>query len=86
MNFIKIKDLFERDNVECPEWLDTYLEDDWMNSIYSFKDNVHTWHLQDPLKNLLISFNGNEYTFQGFDDDGNVIMEEIRDEMNVLVT
>lgn len=81
-----IKDLFERDNVPCPEWLDDYLEDEWMDSIYSFEDNVHKWQLQDSLKNLLISFDENEYRFQGFDDEGNVIMEEVRDGMNVLMT
>ena len=86
MDFIKVKDLFARDNVECPEWLDVYLEDDWMDSIYAFEDNVHKWQLQDSLKNLLISFDENEYRFQGFDDEGNVIMEEVRDGMNVLMT
>lgn len=86
MDFIKVKDLFARDNVECPEWLDDYLEDDWMNSIYSFKDNVHKWHLQDPFKNVLISFDGNEYMFQGFDDEGNVIMEHIITPEYVLMT
>ncbi len=81
-----VKDLFERDNVDCPEWLDSYLEDDWMNSIYSFEDNVHKWHLQDPFKNVVISFDGKEYRFQAFDDEGNVIVERIDDGMTVLMT
>ncbi len=50
-----IKDLFERDNVPCPEWLDDYLEDEWMDSVYSFEDNVHYWKLHNPLKNVVIS-------------------------------
>ena len=52
MDFIKIKDLFARDNVECPKWLDAYLDDDWMDSIYSFEDNVHKWQLQGSLNYL----------------------------------
>ena len=82
-----IKDLFERDNVPCPEWLDDYLEDEWMDSVYSFEDNVHYWKLHNPLKNVVISFDGEEYRFRGFDDSGEVMfMEQVITEEGELIT
>lgn len=81
------KDLFERDNVECPGWLNDYLDDDWMDSVYSFEDNVHYWKLHTPLKNVVISFDGEEYCFRGFDDNGEVmIMEQVITEIGERIT
>ena len=64
-------ELFDKDNILCPEWLsDKFLEDDWEDSTYSFKDNFHTWSLENPFGKSRICFNGDEYHFQACDDNG----------------
>ena len=67
---ISILDLFNKDDVLCPEWLSYLrLEDDWLDSTYSFEKGVHTWNLETPFKNVRITFDGLEYKFYGIIND-----------------
>lgn len=57
-------DLFDKDNILCPEWLtDEYLEEDWNDSIYSYEENKHTWTLKNEIFNNKITFDGEECIF-----------------------
>lgn len=78
---ISIIDLFDRDNILCPDWLSYLkLEDDWQDSIYSYEEGKHTWNLQTPLKNVRITFDGNEYNFYGIIDGDLIRIETITEE------
>ena len=71
-------DLFDRDNISCPEWLsNVYLEDEWLESVYSFEEGNHTWNLETPIKNVRITFNGDEYNFYGVKDGELIRIETI---------
>ena len=75
---ISIIDLFDRDNILCPEWLSTeYLEDDWKDSTYSFENGFHTWSLKTSFKNVRICFNGEEYHFRAYDENGELMMDNV---------
>ena len=71
-------DLFQRDGVDCPEWLKRVLiENYWINSTYSYEDETHKWSFKNQTINLLIAFNGEEYVFNAFDKSDNIIFEKI---------
>ena len=75
---ISIIDLFDKDNILCPEWLSNeYLEDDWKDSTYSFEDGKHTWNLETPFKKVRITFDGEEYQFLYFNEIGELTPIEI---------
>ena len=83
--FILLKELFERDNVSFPEWLShERLEEDWKDSIYSFERNKHVWSLKTPFKDVCITFDGNEYHFIAFDEDGSVMFDNVTTEEYVI--
>ena len=83
--FILLKELFERDNVPFPEWLSyEHLEEDWKDSKYSFERNKHIWSLKTPLKDVRITFDGNEYHFIAFDEDGNVMFDNVTTDEYVI--
>ena len=64
-------ELFDRDNILCPEWLTKeFLEDDWQDATYSYQEGYHTWSLDNIFGKLRICFNGNEYHFQALNEDG----------------
>ena len=64
-------DLFDRDNILCPDWLtEEYLDDDWQDSTYSFNNGYHTWTLEDIFGKSRICFNGDEYHFQALTEEG----------------
>lgn len=64
-------DLFDRDNILCPEWLtQEFLEDEWEDSSYSFHEGYHSWILETVFGTSRICFNGNEFHFQSLSDDG----------------
>ena len=68
-----LKELFEKDNVECPLWLsDYYITDDgW---VYSFEDGIHKWRFTDEARDMEIRFDGESYTLGAyFDNDFNVL-------------
>ena len=77
-------DLFDRDNILCPDWLSSkLLEDDWMDSVYSFEEGNHTWNLETSMKNVRITFNGDEYNFYMV-EDGNLFRIESITETHVI--
>lgn len=72
--FIDLKDLFERDNVKCPSFLENEeLMEELSNSEYSLENGIHTWKYKDAFRNIIISFDGETYNYLGFDEDGNEI-------------
>lgn len=78
---ISILDLFDKDNILCPDWLSyLQLEDDWMDSTYSYEDGKHTWNLQNDFKNVQITFDGKEYNFYVLEEDELSCLEIIRED------
>ena len=64
-----LKDLFEQYDIECQYWLEyELLEDNWKDSTYSFKDNVHAWRVKNSFQGLEITFDGVEYHFKSYND------------------
>ena len=79
-------ELFDRDNILLPEWLsDEYLDDNWVDSTYSFNEEYHTWTLNDPFGKLRICFNGEKYHFQALSDDGEWIPFKTITEDSILI-
>lgn len=75
---ILLKELFERDNVSFPEWLSCeYLDEDWKDSNYSFEKNKHVWSLKTLFKNVRITFDGKEYHFIAFDEEDNIMFDNV---------
>ena len=71
-------ELFDRDNILCPEWLSNeYIDDDWEESQYSFEDGKHIWRLKTPFKDVAITFDGNEYHFLAYDEEGELIFDNV---------
>lgn len=65
-----VHELFDKENINCPEWLsDELIDDYWQDAEYSLEDNVHKWTFKDELLNVLISFDGETYTFGAYFDD-----------------
>ena len=72
-----LKELFERDGVECPEWLSNeLLEDGWKESVYANRGRYHVWTLKNQLQNSRISFDGKKYHFKAFDEDEKILLFE----------
>ena len=71
-----LKELFEKFDVKCPNWLkNKQINDDWADGKYSNENNTHKWTLDNPFQNLIITFDGETYTFRGFDDEGLLLIE-----------
>ena len=71
---MKLKELFNRDNVPFPEWLeDEPLKWDWENSTYLKGENIHKWELHTPIGFQSITLEEDTYTFTGYDLDNNLI-------------
>ena len=78
---ITIIDLFDKDDILCPDWLSNVrLEDDWVESKYSFDNGVHTWNLETPFKKVRITFDGVEYNFYGIEDGELICLETITED------
>ena len=74
-------ELFDRDNILCPDWLSNqYLEDDWKDSTYSYEEGKHIWSLETPFKNVRITFDGTEYHFIAYDEEGEELFDNISTE------
>lgn len=68
---MKLKDLFDKENIICPEWLSNKMIDSyWENADYSLEDNVHKWIFKDELRNTMITFDGETYIFGAYSPDG----------------
>ena len=65
----RVIELFDRDNILCPEWLVYKLlpSEAWLNSIYSYEDGKHTWTLKTDMPgDAKITFDGEEYQLLGY--------------------
>lgn len=81
-----LKELFEKQGLTCPEWLDVILDQEWEDCEYSIKDDVHTWTVDNPFQHLKITWDGKEYRFEGFDDQGELIFTEVRNKETMMIT
>lgn len=71
-------DLFDRDNILCPEWLSNeYLEDDWMDSVYSYEEDKHTWSLKTPMKDVKITYDGSECHLLAYFENGELMADDV---------
>lgn len=76
-----LEELFEQYDVECPEWLkDIFLDDDWEESQYSKEDNTHKWTLKNPFKDVAITFDGTEYHLLAYDEEGELLFDNVTTE------
>ena len=72
-----LKELFEKDNVDFPEWLpNEYLKDEWKDAVYFKGENIHKWELTNPFGMNIITLTNNVYLFQGYDEDNQLIFEQ----------
>ena len=73
-----VEQLFKKHEVTCPEWLSMeLLDDEWNQSEYSIEGDTHKWTLVNPLQNLMITFDGNEYHFKAFTEDGKLLFDNV---------
>ena len=73
-----LKELFYKDNIDCPEWLSFDMIDDyWEDGNYSFEDNTHKWRFTDELRNVEIRFDGQTCTIGAYFDDEFFVFEII---------
>ena len=67
-----VKELFDKFNITCPNWLETEtIDDEFIDlSKYKFEDNTHKWLLKRNDEVTIITFNGKEYRYKAFDKNG----------------
>lgn len=85
---IEIKALFEKYEVICPDWLsEELLEDEWLDSEHLFDGGVHKWVLDEVMRYVVLSFDGEEYRMQALDESReHVIFEERITEEEHMIT
>lgn len=64
----RVIELFDRDNILCPEWLlSAIIGTAWVSdSVYSYEDGKHTWTLKRVGRYSVITFDGEKYQFLGY--------------------
>ena len=73
---MKLSELFQRNNVSFPDWLsDDILPDEWENAKYFKGEDSHRWELTILSEFNSISFDGETYLFQGYDENNQLIFE-----------
>lgn len=71
-----LSELFKLHNVEYPDWLThEFVEDDLINAYYTFEDGVHKWELHNPIKHIIICFEGNTLRRIGYNHNNEKISE-----------
>ena len=76
-----VKELFDKNNITCPQWLVTHIiDDEWIDSEYSFEKNFHKWIIKNKLKNAQITFDGKTFTLGAYFEDIFHILERITEE------
>ena len=84
---IDLKDLFERDKVKCPSFLENEkLMEELSNSEYSIENGIHTWKYKDDFRDIKITFDNETYIYLGFDEDGNEIYRKEINNENGFIT
>lgn len=75
---MKLSELFKKNNVPFPDWLpDDTISDEWGNAEYLKGDTTHRWELTILSEFNSISFDGETYTFQGYDEHNQLIFEKM---------
>lgn len=78
---IFVKDLFATQNILCPEWLSSIpLDDEWIDSSYSFEEGVHKWRYKDALKDVEISYDGMTYRDGVYRNEDFYLLSEITED------
>lgn len=74
-----LKDLFERDNVEYPDWLseDYLLDDEWGDAIYFKSDTIHKWELNSIMGLSIITLENKVCTFDSYNLDNELIFKKV---------
>ena len=73
-----LKELFDRDNVPFPEWLENEpLKGEWETSTYFKGDNIHKWELNTPVGFSTITLEDERCTFESYDLNNQLIFEKI---------
>lgn len=82
-----VKELFADYEVECPEWLShEVLQDNWDGCGHTVEDNVHKWTLITKLHNVLITFDGEEYSFKVFSRKGKLLFIKEINEDSIMMS
>ena len=75
---MKLSELFKRDDVPFPEWLeDEPLKWEWEDSTYLKGDKIHKWELNTPIGFQSITLEDDVYTFTGYNLNNNVVFEQV---------
>ena len=73
---MKLSELFKKNNVPFPDWLpDDIISDEWENAKYFKGENSHKWELTILSEFNSISFDGETYLFEGYDENNQLIFE-----------
>ena len=74
-----VKELFDKNNINSPEWLVIHIiNDEWINSEYSFEKNSHKWIIKNKLKNVQITFDGKIFTLRTYFENMFYILERVK--------
>ena len=75
---MKLHELFERDNVDFPEWLsDDLLKENWEDATYLQGENTHKWELTTIAGYKSITLEDEVYTAQVYDENNQLIFEKV---------
>lgn len=81
-----LEELFKQYDVECPEWLEgRFLDDEWEESQYSKEGITHKWTLKNIFQNASITFDGTEYHFIAYDEEGEELFDNVSTEEYEIV-
>ena len=74
-----LKDLFKRDNVDYPYWLDDdhYIHDEWEEAICFKSDSMVKWELTTIRGLDIISIEKGVFTFSSYNIDNELIFEKV---------
>ena len=91
MEFITMQKLFDNFGVDCPSWLsDDKIEDEWLNSDYTFENGEHKWEFQEfdmghLVRHLILRYDGKECSLSYF-VDGEFRLLNFWDEEGCFIT
>lgn len=76
---ITIQEFFDVYSVKCPDWMPEKLLDEyWFDCEYTYDSKVHEWVFKDEMRFLVMTFDGELFRLNGYDEEGErVIFEEI---------
>ena len=81
-----LKELFDGEKIACPEYLcEKIIDDYWLNGKYSFENNVHKWSHKDSMRDVLITFDGDTYTFGAYYDGLFYVLEVTNESYSINI-